>query len=102
MPPPHVWKICKDSRILRTNAANSYDFSRLSTNFSTNVKIQILVSEHTPIDLLGRDTLCKMNLQIRCSLDGVYIDSKGITDAQIPGVQKRETEFHCRMIYDRL
>lgn len=41
-----------------------------------DVKIPILVSEHTPINLLGRDAPYKMDLQIWCSPDGV--DSRGI------------------------
>ncbi len=38
----------------------------------------ILVSNQTPVNLLGRDALCKIGLQIWCSPDGVYIDTMGI------------------------
>ena len=35
--------------------------------------IPILVSDQTPINLLGRDALCKMGIQIKCSPEGVII-----------------------------
>ncbi len=47
----------------------------------------ILVSNQTPVNLLGRDALCKLcpegvyielGLQIWCSSEGVYIDTIGI------------------------
>ncbi len=42
------------------------------------VTMPILVSNQTPVNLLGRDAFCKMGLQIWCSPDGVYIDTMGI------------------------
>ena len=36
--------------------------------------IPILVSEHTPIGLLGRDALCKLNCTIRCTPDGCRVE----------------------------
>ncbi len=83
----------------------------------------ILVSNQTPVNLLGRDALCKMGLQIWCSPDGVYIDTMGIvtqmmvlepkadvrktinkwgkfSEAQIPETQFKRSELHCAMIYD--
>ncbi len=43
-----------------------------------SVTMPILVSNQTPVHLLGRYALCKMGLQIWCSTDGVYIDTIGI------------------------
>jgi len=43
-----------------------------------SITMPILVSNQTPVNLLGRDALCKMGLQIWCSPDGVYIDTMGI------------------------
>lgn len=37
------------------------------------VKIPILIAENTPINLLGRDALCKLHLQIECSPAGISI-----------------------------
>jgi predicted aspartyl protease len=39
--------------------------------------IPILVSDQTPINLLGRDALCRMGIQIKCSPDGVIIEKTG-------------------------
>ncbi len=88
-----------------------------------SVTMPILVSNQTPVNLLGRDALCKMGLQIWCSPDGVYIDTIGITnvywigqiepdvektinkwgkfiEAQIPEAQLPRSEFHCTVTYD--
>ncbi len=73
-----VWKIRKDNRILGTNAANPNDSSSVSTNEKKSTTMPILVSNQTPVNLLGRDALCKMGLHIWCSPDGVYIDTMGI------------------------
>lgn len=43
------------------------------------IKIPILVSEQTPINLLGRDALCKLKIKIWCSPLGVYVDSSGLS-----------------------
>ncbi len=37
-----------------------------------------ILSKQTPVNLLGRNALCKMGSQIWCSPDGVYIDAIGI------------------------
>jgi len=37
-------------------------------------KISILVSDSTPVNLLGRDALCKMGTQILCTSQGIVID----------------------------
>jgi hypothetical protein len=58
---------------------------RLTTD-GKSVTIPILVSDQTPINLLGRDALCKMGLQIKCSPDGVIIERTGLTTTG--GVQK--------------
>uniref|UniRef100_A0A4W5Q3E0 ribonuclease H n=1 Tax=Hucho hucho TaxID=62062 RepID=A0A4W5Q3E0_9TELE len=50
--------------------------------------IPILVSDQTPINLLGRDALCKMGIQIQCSPDGVIIDKIGL---QLPMINKQGT-----------
>lgn len=42
------------------------------------VKIPILVSDQTPVNLLGRDALCKLGLQIWCTPDGVYVEEIGV------------------------
>uniref|UniRef100_A0A8P4KC93 Peptidase A2 domain-containing protein n=1 Tax=Dicentrarchus labrax TaxID=13489 RepID=A0A8P4KC93_DICLA len=36
--------------------------------------IPILVSEHTPIALLGRDALCRLNCTIKCTPDGCLVE----------------------------
>ncbi len=43
-----------------------------------SVTMPILVSNQTPVNLLGRDALCKLGLQIWCSPEGVYKDTIGI------------------------
>ncbi len=40
---------------------------------NTSITMPILVSNQTPVNLLGRDALCKMGLQIWCSPDGEFI-----------------------------
>lgn len=51
--------------------------ARITTE-SSEIKIPILVSEQTPINLLGRDALCKLKIKIWCSPLGVYIDNAGL------------------------
>uniref|UniRef100_A0A3B3BQX6 ribonuclease H n=1 Tax=Oryzias melastigma TaxID=30732 RepID=A0A3B3BQX6_ORYME len=41
-------------------------------------KLPILVSDQTPVNLLGRDALCKLKVNILCSPQGVFIDEIGI------------------------
>ncbi len=48
-----------------------------------SITMPILVSNQTPVNLLGRYALCKMGLQILCSPDGVYIDTMGIETQMI-------------------
>ncbi len=43
-----------------------------------NVTMPILVSNQTPVNLLGRDALRNRGLQIWCSPEEVYIDTIGI------------------------
>lgn len=38
------------------------------------IMIPVLVSEHTPIALLGRDALCRLNCTIKCTPDGCQIE----------------------------
>lgn len=42
-----------------------------------SITMPILISNQTPINLLGRDALCKLGLQIRCSTEGIYIAAIG-------------------------
>ena len=51
----------------------------------SEIKIPVLVSEQTPVNLLGRDAICKLNLQIWCSPEGIYIDDKGIKQMTVIG-----------------
>lgn len=39
--------------------------------------LPILVSDQAPVNLLGRDALCKLKLQIWCTPQGVYVDKSG-------------------------
>ncbi len=43
-----------------------------------SVTMPTLVSNQTPVNLLGRDALCKLDLQMWCSPEGVCIDTIGI------------------------
>ena len=61
---------------------------RITTDES-ETKIPILVSDQTPINLLGRDALCKLNITIWCSPLGVYVDKKGL-DLQMAGQTQLE------------
>ena len=40
-------------------------------------KLPILVSDQTPINLLGKHVLCKLKMKVWCSPQGVYTDSSG-------------------------
>lgn len=48
----------------------------LTANNQT-VRIPILISEGTPVNLLGRNALCKLGLQIWCTPDGVFVNKQG-------------------------
>lgn len=50
-----------------------------------SITMPILVSNQTPINLLGRDALRKLGLQIRCSTEGIYCCNR-----------KRNTNGNCR------
>lgn len=50
--------------------------------------IPILVSDQRPVNLLGRDALCKMGMQIKCSPEGVLIERIGL---QLPVIATGET-----------
>ncbi|CAL9683188.1 unnamed protein product [Knipowitschia caucasica] len=39
------------------------------------IELPVLISEQTPINLLGRDALCKLNCAILCSPDGVIVEA---------------------------
>ncbi|XP_034146454.1 uncharacterized protein LOC117593909 [Esox lucius] len=48
------------------------------TTSGRSIEIPILISEHTPVNLLDRGALCRLGLQIQCSPDGIIIDNLGI------------------------
>lgn len=39
------------------------------------IELRVLISEQTPINLLGRDAMCKMKCVILCTQDGVVVDA---------------------------
>lgn len=54
------------------------------------IKLPILVSEHTPIALLGRDALCRLKCTIKCTPDGCLVEIPN--DIFHQSVMKTETE----------
>lgn len=58
------------------------------------IKIPILISDQTPINLLGRDALCKLNLKIWCSPDGIYIDNEKAKWMMMTKCQKSEMNIY--------
>src|SRR4029434_7899011 len=40
------------------------------------VKMPILISEKTPVNLLGRDVLCRLGVQIKCTPDGLSLTNQ--------------------------
>ncbi len=54
----------------------------------TEIRIPILVSEHTPVNLLGRDAICKLKMQIWCTLDGIYVDDRAIRQMNVSTLQQ--------------
>jgi len=44
----------------------------------SEIKIPVLISDQTPVNLLGRDAICKLKLQIWCSPEGICIDKEGL------------------------
>ncbi len=63
----------------------------------TEIRIPILVSEHTPVNLLGRDAICKLKMQIWCTPDGIYVDDKAIRQMNVSTLQ--QTQEPCANIY---
>ncbi len=59
-----------------------------------SVTIPILVSNQTPVNLFGRDALCKLGLQIWCSPDGVYIDMQGL-ETQMIIISEPTANVYC-------
>ena len=39
------------------------------------IELPVLISSHTPVNLLGRDALCKLQCTILCTSDGVIVDA---------------------------
>ncbi len=56
----------------------------------TEIRIPILVSEHTPVNLLGRDAICKLKMQIWCTPDGIYVDDKAIRQMNVSTLQQTQ------------
>lgn len=48
------------------------------TPHNKTMRIPILISEHTPINLLGCDALCDLGFKIWCTPDSVYVDEFAI------------------------
>ncbi len=90
-------EIYKDSRILGGNSATSYDAPVSISLKDTEIRIPILVSEHTPVNLLGRDAICKLKMQIWCTPDGIYVDDKAIRQMNVSTLQ--QTQEPCANIY---
>lgn len=44
----------------------------------TEIRIPILVLECTPVNLLGRDAIFKLKMQIWCTPDGIYVNDRAI------------------------
>ena len=57
------------------------------------IKIPILVSSQTPINLLGRDALCKLNIKIWCSPLGMYVDREAL-QPQMPIQQSEKAKVY--------
>ncbi|KAI3352568.1 hypothetical protein L3Q82_005507 [Scortum barcoo] len=54
------------------------------------IRMPVLVSEHTPIALLGRDALCRLNCIIKCTPDGCLVELPEDVAHQL--ILKTETE----------
>ncbi len=63
----------------------------------TEIRIPILVSEYTPVNLLGRDAICKLKMQIWCTPDGIYVGDKAIRQINVSTLQ--QTQEPCANIY---
>ncbi len=61
------------------------------------IRIPILVSEHTSVNLLGRDAICKLKMQIWCTPDGIYVDDRAIRQMNVSTLQ--QTQEPCANIY---
>ncbi len=63
----------------------------------TEIRIPVLVSEHTPVNLLGRDAICKLKMQVWCTPDGIYVDDRAIRQMNVSTLQ--QTQEPCANIY---
>ncbi len=63
----------------------------------TEIRIPILVSEHTPVNLLGRDAICKLKMQIWCTPDRIYVDDRAFRQMNVSTLQ--QTQEPCANIY---
>ena len=45
--------------------------------YGRTAKLPILVSDTTPVNLIGRDALCNLGLQILCTPQGIMIETIG-------------------------
>ncbi|XP_016102534.1 uncharacterized protein [Sinocyclocheilus grahami] len=57
---------------------------------NTEIRIPILVSEHTPVNLLGRDAICKLKMQIWCTPEGIYIDDRAMRQMNVSTSQQAQ------------
>ena len=51
--------------------------------YGRTAKLPILVSDTTPVNLIGRDALCKLGLQILCTPQGIMIETAGTASQMI-------------------
>ena len=51
--------------------------------YGRTAKLPILVSDTTPVNLIGRDALCKLGLQILCTPQGIMIEAAGTASQMI-------------------
>lgn len=71
----HLPKSDKFAKILRKKPQLIWMTVPVSLSINNKmVRIPILVSEQTMLNLLGSDALCKLGLQIWCTLDGVCVN----------------------------
>ena len=51
--------------------------------YGRTATLPILVSDTTPVNLIGRDALCKLGLQILCTSQGIMIEPAGTASQMI-------------------
>jgi len=71
---------------------------RIKVNDS-EIKIPILISDQTPVNLLGRDAICGLKLQMWCSPEGIYIEKARLKQMVMVMVGEAKTENLKTNIY---